>query len=375
MSFVPTGMHHENIAGLEVVLANGEVVRTGQFAMDNSVNKHLTHLSFGPTIDGLFLQSNLGIVTKLGLNLTPQPQAYISCVFDVPEFQDLAPLVDMFGAFKKNGTIPGQVCCFSIIEWSSLAKPRHEYYDGPGSIPESVIGEMKKELDAGWWNARFGLYGPLHVIQGQLAEIQRVSAREVPQGRIRHETFQAGTEGALLEANSIPEQHGGMFAGVPSMYSIPMVNFYNPKEGGGVGAHGSFSPIIPLDGKTMLKWVTIARRVYEKHGMDLTCDFFMNRNHAVFVCMLCFDKMDPKMRQAIEDIFEELFAEGKNMGFAKYRAHINHMDQTADLFDFNNYAYRRFVQSIKVSIFFLINNQPPPPLPPPTHIQMLEDQI
>lgn len=89
MGFIPSGIHHENIAGLEVVLANGDVVRTGQFAMTSSPSAHLTHLSFGPSIDGLFLQSNLGIVTKLGIHMTPQPQAYMPCTFDMPDFDDI----------------------------------------------------------------------------------------------------------------------------------------------------------------------------------------------------------------------------------------------------------------------------------------------
>lgn len=90
----------------------------------------------------------------------------------------------------------------------------------------------------------------------------------------------------------------------------------------------------------------------------------------VFVCMLCFDKTNPVQRKATEDIFHGLFEEGKKLGFAKYRAHINHMgklsigvtlivnseefadsgtDMVADLFDFNDHAYRRFVETLKVT--------------------------
>ena len=115
MGFVPTGTHHEHIAGLEVVLGNDDVVRTGQFAMTKSPNAHLTKYSFGPSIDGLFLQSNLGIVTKMGIHLTPQPQAYMAVVFDMPEFEDIVTLVDMFGALRRDGTIPTQVFVGNIV--------------------------------------------------------------------------------------------------------------------------------------------------------------------------------------------------------------------------------------------------------------------
>lgn len=327
MGFIPSGMHHENMAGLEVVLANGDIVRTGQFAMSNSPSAHLTTYSFGPTVDGLFLQSNLGIVTKLGIHMTPQPQCFMSCSFDMPDFEDVGPITDIFGALRRNGTLPYHVYVFSLVEWSAIHGKRHEFWSEDGPIPDWRLREMQKELDTGFWTVKWGLYGSEDVLQAQYAEVSRVVARDAPKGRLRNVLFKGGESGsgALLEATSVPQPYGGMFVGVPSMFSIPMVDYYNPKEGGGVGAHGGFSPIVPLDGKTMVQWVTKAREVYERHGMDLCCDFFLGSHHAVFVCMLCFDKTNPKQRKAIDRIFDDLFDEGAKMGFSKYRAHVSHM--------------------------------------------------
>lgn len=325
MGFVPLGLHHENIAGVEVVLANGDVIRTGQWAMSTSPSAHLTHMSFGPSIDGLFLQSNLGIVTKLGIHLTPQPQAFMSCTFDMPEFDDIETITDVFGALRRNGTLPTLVYVFSLVEWSTLEKPRHEWWDKEGPIPEWRLQEMQKELDTGRWTVKWGLYGSRKVIQAQFDEVQRVVAKEAPTGRLRNVVFAGGEDGELLEATTVPQPWGGMFVGIPSMFSVPMVNYYNSKEGGSVGAHGAYSPIVPLDGKIMKAWVYAARKVYESHGRDLLCDYFMSTHHAVFVCMLCFDKTNAKQRQTTEDIFHDLFAEGTKLGLAKYRSHINHM--------------------------------------------------
>lgn len=324
MGFVPAGLHHENIAGLEVVLANGDIVRTGQFGMTSSPSAHLTKLTFGPTIDGLFLQSNLGIVTKMGIHMTPQPQAYMACTFDMPEMEDIEVIVDMFGAMRRSGVLPTVVYVFSIVEWSSFFKKRREWWDGEEPIPDWRLKEIEKELDTGFWTVKFGLYGPKNIIQAQYDEIHRVVAKEAPAGRLRNTLF-AGEDGGLVDAASVPQPHGGMFVGVPSMFSLPLVRYNNPKDDSGVAAHGAYSPILPLDGKKVLDWVKVARKVYETHGFDMLCDFFMHERHCVFVCMLCFDKTSPTQRKATDNIFNDLFAEGSKRGFAKYRAHIHHM--------------------------------------------------
>lgn len=325
MGFIPTGIHHENIAGLEVVLANGDIVRTGQFAMTTSPSAHLTHFSFGPSIDGLFLQSNLGIVTKLGIQLMPQPQAMMACAFDMPDIDDIETIVDVFGAMRRNGTLPSSAWCFSLVEWSTVLAPRHKYWNGEGPIPDWRLKEMQKELDTGFWTVKFGLYGSKKVLHAQYDEIQRIVSTSAPKGRLRSKFFAGGEDSQLLDAASVSDPYGGVFVGVPSMFSIPIVNYRNPPDGGGVGAHGVYAPIVPMDGKTMKDWVKVTRQICEAQGLDLCCDLFMHSRHSVFVNMLCFDKSNAKQRQAIANIFRGLFEEGKKRGFAKYRSHINHM--------------------------------------------------
>ena len=63
---------------MEVVLANGEVVRTGMGAVPNAKSWQQNKWGCGPWVDGLFRQGNMGIVTKMGFYLMPRPEAYMS---------------------------------------------------------------------------------------------------------------------------------------------------------------------------------------------------------------------------------------------------------------------------------------------------------
>jgi len=72
----PLRDHFANHCGMEVVLPDGEVMRTGMGAMPGSKTWQQYRYGFGPYVDGMFSQSNFGVVTKLGIWLLPEPEAY-----------------------------------------------------------------------------------------------------------------------------------------------------------------------------------------------------------------------------------------------------------------------------------------------------------
>jgi 4-cresol dehydrogenase (hydroxylating) flavoprotein subunit len=76
-TYLPQAQDMAAYCGMEVVLANGEVLRTGMGAMPNNGSWHVYKRSLGPTLDQLFMQSNFGIVTKLGVWLMPWPECYV----------------------------------------------------------------------------------------------------------------------------------------------------------------------------------------------------------------------------------------------------------------------------------------------------------
>lgn len=329
MGFMTTGMHHHHIAGLEVVLANGDIVRTGQFASTKSPSAHLTTLSFGPTIDGLFLQSNLGIVTKMGIQLQRQPEAYMSCRLDMPEMNDIATIVDLMGELRLNDIL-NFTYVYSIIMEASLHKQRHEWHANTFEpIPDWRIREIMSELNCGYWIVQFSLMGPKDMIKAHYDEVTRVVAAKAPTGRLSQTTFTGnGQTDGLVDAASIPMPHGGQFVGVPSIEGLEVAKVLNTRaKARSPGAHAAYSPIVPLDGKVVLEWVKCAKGIYENHGLDLFEDFYFNDRYAVSVCEMPWEKTDVVQREKAARILQELFDEGEKRGLTKYRSHINHMGQ------------------------------------------------
>ncbi|KAF4978064.1 hypothetical protein FDECE_18272, partial [Fusarium decemcellulare] len=85
IGYTPEGAHYKHQSGMEVVLPNGDLLRTGMGAVKDSKIFPLYSGGFGPGLDGLFFQSNFGVVTKMGVHMSPAPQSYTSIQVDMPE--------------------------------------------------------------------------------------------------------------------------------------------------------------------------------------------------------------------------------------------------------------------------------------------------
>lgn len=306
------------------MLADGDLVRTGQFGISNSPSAFLSKFTFGPSIEGLFLQSNLGIVTKLSLWMTPQPPAFISCSFSMPEDNDVEVIVDALGEMRRNGMIPSVVWVTNFVEALCIKGKRRDFWKGEGHIPDWRIKELQREFDAGYWTARWGLYGPQRIIEAQKAEIEEQLHKKAPTGQLTGVLY-AGENGEPLDAQSIPPEHGLMLVGIPSLFSLPLMDWAILDDRTGKAAHGDYAPIIPSSGKKVVEWVQACKPVYNAAGLEMMGDFFMHERHVIFTNMFTFDQQDPKHRKQVEQLYFGMYEEAKKRGYGMYRAHVHHM--------------------------------------------------
>ena len=72
------GSDHAAACGMEVVTADGRAAANGHGRDGRTTRRGIcTRRSFGPSLDRLFMQSNFGIVTKMGVWLLPAPEVYM----------------------------------------------------------------------------------------------------------------------------------------------------------------------------------------------------------------------------------------------------------------------------------------------------------
>ena len=133
VGYTPYGEHFMFACGMEVVLANGEVLRTGMGSLPSSNTWQVFKWGYGPYLDGIFTQSNYGIVTKLGFWLMPAPPVYKPFTVQYQNEDDIVDIVETIRPLRIGNVIPNAaVIAHALYDAPTKAK-RSDYFTGAGS--------------------------------------------------------------------------------------------------------------------------------------------------------------------------------------------------------------------------------------------------
>src|SRR5690606_37865001 len=111
----PWGDRLHHVCALEVVLPTGELVHTGFARFPEARAAHLHRWGVGPALDGLFTQSNLGIVTRMTMWLVPRPAFFESFACTIDGRDALSRFLDAAQPLLLRGALPG----YTLTLWNS----------------------------------------------------------------------------------------------------------------------------------------------------------------------------------------------------------------------------------------------------------------
>lgn len=132
--YTPYGDHFMMHCGMEVVLPTGELVRTGMGALPDNNTWQLFQYGFGPYHDGIFTQSNFGIVTKMGFWLMPNPGGYKPFLITVPNKSDLKELVERIRPLRIGMVIQNAPTIRHVLLDAACHKSKKEWTNGDDHI-------------------------------------------------------------------------------------------------------------------------------------------------------------------------------------------------------------------------------------------------
>lgn len=297
---------------------------------------------YGPSIDGLFFQSNLGIVTKMGIHLQPAPLHLIDCKVSVPNEEDLPLLTSSIARLERSGIIQSHASISNSFRQAIFAGPEAwepllPYWGTGKAVPYSVLERVQEEKGWGFWKAEFALYGSKSMCDAAWKEVQE-AFKSMPGAKLNaaaHSGLDAGQP--LVPSEMAPLDVP--YSGFPVLDPMQMMDI----RGKG-GAHTCFSPLFPPNGQHLHQWYLRSKKFVEEADIDYFSDFHVYGRYIIAIVVLIYG---PGNGPRIDRLYKDLMDDAAKESVSEYRTHIDYMDEIASHYNWNGGAQRRFLQRIK----------------------------
>jgi 4-cresol dehydrogenase (hydroxylating) flavoprotein subunit len=144
------GDRFSRLIALTAILADGRVYKSGMSSYESDAS-HVYRYGLGPMLEGLFSQSNFGIITEITLEMMPVPERTEMFVLSTKNRNDLGAMVNAVRELKLLGIV------YSAIHIANKSR-------AVGKKDNRFVGE---------WNLSGCLYGPSGVVAAKRKIVKR----------------------------------------------------------------------------------------------------------------------------------------------------------------------------------------------------------
>ncbi len=313
VGYTPYGDHFFMQCGMEVCLADGTLLKTGMGSARNSNTWQAFKWGYGPYLDGLFTQSNFGVVTKLGMWLMPRPPVYKPFVVRSANLEDVAKITDTIRPFRMNNLIPNGVLIMGALYQLAMFYRRNDIWQEDTPIPDSVLSDFANKNDLGMWNTYFALYGTDEII---------AATEPILRGAFEATGAEVLTDDQM-NGNPWFEHHKTLMRGGMTLEEIGLVRWRG--QGGAV----AFAPVAPAKGAETYGQTALAKEIMEKWNFDYAPAYAVGGRELHHIIFLMFDKGSDEEAVRAEKCMEEMVTRFGEKGWCAYRSSVSTMDLVA----------------------------------------------
>lgn len=322
----PLGDHRKHILAMEVILANGQVMTTGEMP------------SVGPDLAQLFVQSNFGVVTALRIPLFRMPEKILIFALSFQSDDDYFKSVMVLRDLRQQGIITSLVHTANSTRTLMTSSRFPSEIDRAQVLDEKQCREIlnsKSPIDVGAWTAIGGLYGMKSEVSEKAARIKK-AFQGLAKVRIFSDRKLNTIIGLLNSApalklkkldllrtsfKSLKALHG-ILHGQPSY--VPSENIFwrvNNMAQMGLAWH---APVIPATSSDLSILITSTRPIFAKYGFEMPVTLTMiNHKHLTAVFNINFDKTSPDETRRARLAYKELSDLTSELGYEPYRLGLN----------------------------------------------------
>jgi 4-cresol dehydrogenase (hydroxylating) len=360
----PYGDRLVNACSLEVVLPTGECIRTGFDRFEGAKVGKINRWGLGPYLDGLFSQSNFGIVTQMTFWLMAKPNYFQPFLLTIKDMDSLRSAIENLRFLQSQGVIKGN----SVAIWNAykmLASERQypwEVMEGRTPLgPEKI-----QELDSPWKKSEWVGVGALYCATRQHARADRRIVKKLLRRHVDRLVFINNENAKLagwlqrplkwLTGVDVSEvlqtvYHESIFLGFPTTRSTrstywrkktPPPPDMNPnRDRCGVLW---LCPVVPFDSKHLSRAIESIMQTGVNYDFEPHIAFIFPSERAVYLFpSIVYDRDVPGEDRRAMSCHDEMFEAMAELGFLPYRLGIHSMTSMSD----NGNGYDRLAASIK----------------------------
>ena len=164
----PYSDHFAQACGFEVVLPSGETIHTGFAGLPHARAGQVYRWGAGPSLDGLFSQSNFGIVTAMTIWLMPAPEYFQAFFFQSDREDGLGAIVDALRPLRMDGTLRSGIHIAN--DYKVLAGIQQFPRGESAPLRPERMKELRREMKFTRWSGSGALYGT----RAQVSEARRL---------------------------------------------------------------------------------------------------------------------------------------------------------------------------------------------------------
>ena len=350
-TLAPFRDHFGSHCGMEIVTPEGDVIRTGMGAVPGAGSWQDFRYGAGPCVDGLFAQSNFGIVTKMGFWLMPLPEAYFAGTVTVPRYRDLDPLVqevsyldDLFligmpeyGSPAGGGLFaPPSPALMALMQngWPSM------------DALEGFVASQRRPA----WSVTLPFYGTEETVRAGWQAVKRRFTKAIPgaafqDGELLTLPIPPGNEATLSDKPRF---------GIPSLEMFVLVARNPLTTNDPADGHADFFAMIPRKASAVWEAARVMADTYREMGVPPMHTPFATPigyySRCFIMATLVPTWRDPAKNARSRALFGRIIDRCAEHGWGSYRTAPAFQDQVVSKYSYNNSSLLRFQEKLKDGI-------------------------
>ncbi len=357
------GDHFAHLCGYEVVLADGALLQTG-VASEGGMKgaAHLYKWGVGPYIEGLFSQSNFGIVTRAAIWLMRKPEDYAIFSLNIKDDETLARGMDevrelmLSGIVHETGRFSNDVAILTL-----LTQAINEDGLSPSkAIDREQLSRLKRKYHVPGWTCSFAVYGPKRMVRASVQEAKSRLRRLAPgvrvsvysrkwayvlrrfftaAGRVRSPSLLKLIDYCCRKWFDTSLALGKLFPGLIDIHegkpveTVVRRGYFRHKKArpekdihvgrDDVGVLWSV-PVLPFKGDEVVAFSKECELLFEKFNFDFyTTTMIFNARSVCPLMVILYDRLDHEEGKRAERLYSAILDLSHKRGYQHFRAGIN----------------------------------------------------